>query len=186
MRHGGPEIPGVSISPHGVIEILPQVGRLVMTGGEIMDKFENCLIHRPNAYPLFISPRVLHLGPDFVVVRRAGVVGVREDEGAVHVPQVVGCDVFPDPVWRHELSQLTLQILYEFQVPGSLLHCTTRVINNRPPRASALIIQFISSYLKTMREAVKVHDDDLVGLLQELPHVLNDDVERVHPDEIVH
>ena len=37
-----------------------------------------------------------------------------------------------------------------------------------------------------MRKAVKVHDDDLVGLLQELPHVLNDDVERVHPDEIVH
>ena len=42
------------------------------------------------------------------------------------------------------------------------------------------------SYLEAMRKAVKVHDDDLVGLFHELPHVLNDDVERVHFDEIVH
>ena len=37
-----------------------------------------------------------------------------------------------------------------------------------------------------MWEAMEVHDDDLVGLFQELPHVLNDDVEGVHLDEIVH
>ena len=43
-----------------------------------------------------------------------------------------------------------------------------------------------SSHLEAMRKAVKVHDDDLVGLFHELPHVLNDDVERVHFDEIVH
>ena len=37
-----------------------------------------------------------------------------------------------------------------------------------------------------MWEAVKVHDDDLVGLFQELPHVLHHHVERVHLDEVVH
>ena len=29
VRHGGPEVFGVSVSPHGVIEILPQVRRLM-------------------------------------------------------------------------------------------------------------------------------------------------------------
>ena len=47
---------------------------------------------------------------------------VGEDESAVQVPQVVGRDVFPDPIGRHELSQLGLQIFYQFHVSGGLLN----------------------------------------------------------------
>ena len=65
---------------------------------------------------------MLDLGPDFVVVGRARVVSVGEDESAVQVPQVVGRDVFPDPIGRHELSQLGLQIFYQFHVSGGLLN----------------------------------------------------------------
>ena len=122
MRHRGPEVFGVSVPPHGVIEILLQVRGLKDEMIRIWGTSWGRYIQNTTSCLFFVSPRVLDLGPDFVVVGGARVVGVGEDEGAVEVPQVVGRDVFPDPIGRHELSQLGLQILNEFHVSGGLLN----------------------------------------------------------------
>ena len=96
VRHGDPEVGGALLGLHRLVEVAEQVGGV-----------------------LGVGPGVQRLAPQVVVLVVRGIVLVGHDQRPVQVPQIVHGGGLAQPVGRHELPELLVDVIDQLVVPPS-------------------------------------------------------------------